>query len=168
MRIVWIVLFVVSLIAPATAEDRNLTADSGTSDGKDINMDILIQKVKADKKLLIAENMKLNDAEGKTFWPLYDAYQKELEGINQRLGLTIKSYADAFNAGKGTISNETAKTLMNEALSVEEAEVKLKRTYADRIGKVLPPTKTARYLQIETKIRAALRAEMAKEIPLVY
>jgi hypothetical protein len=168
MKIVGTTLLVLLLIAPAMAQDRGSTTDLGTSDSKDMNMDILMQKVKADKKLLIAGNMELNDAEGKKFWPLYDAYQKELEEINQRLDRTIKTYAEAFNAGKGTISNDSAKKLMNEALSVEEAEVKLKRAYADKIGNVLPATKTARYLQIETKIRAALRAEMAKEIPLVY
>jgi len=32
---------------------------------------------------------------------------------------------------------------------------------------VLPPTKAARYVQIENKIRAVLRYEMAAGIPLV-
>jgi len=111
--------------------------------------------------------MDLNDAEGKKFWPLYDAYQKELALINQRLGKTIKAYADAYNQGRGTISNEAAKKLLNEALAVEEAEVKLKRTYADKIGKMLPATKTARYIQLENKIRAVIKMELAQDIPLV-
>ncbi len=37
-----------------------------------------MQKLKADKKLLVASNMELTDAESKAFWPLYDAYQKDL------------------------------------------------------------------------------------------
>ncbi len=45
----------------------------------DSNMEMLYQKLKADKKLLIAENMGLTDDEGKKFWPLYDDYQKELD-----------------------------------------------------------------------------------------
>ncbi len=44
----------------------------------DTNMEILKQKLKADKKLLVAGNMDLSDAEGKKFWPVYDAYQKDL------------------------------------------------------------------------------------------
>jgi len=135
--------------------------------GSQTNMDIFIQKIKADKKLLVATNMDLNDAEGKKFWPLYDAYQKDLAQINQRLGKTIKAYADAYNQGKGTISNDTAKKLLHDALSVEEAEVKLKRTYAEKIGKVLPATKTTRYIQIENKIRAVIKMELAQDIPLV-
>jgi len=135
--------------------------------GSQTNMDIFIQKIKADKKLLVATNMDLNDAEGKKFWPLYDAYQKDLQQINQRLGKTIKAYADAYNQGKGTISHDTAKKLLHDALSVEEAEVKLKRTYAEKIGKVLPATKTTRYIQIENKIRAVIKMELAQDIPLV-
>jgi len=156
------VVFVVMLFAaPVFAQDKG-------SSSADTNMEILIQKVKADKKLLVASNMDLSDGEGKQFWPLYDAYQKELGQINERLVRTITDYADAYNAGKGTISNETAKKLLNEALAVESAEVKLKQAYAEKIGKVLPATKTARYIQIETKIRAVIKMELAKQIPLVY
>ena len=125
------------------------------------------QKIKADKKLVVASNMNLTDAEAKNFWPLYDGYQKELEQINQRLLTTIKSYADAYNAGKGEISNDTAKKLLGDALGVEESEVKLRQSYAAKLGKVLPATKVARYLQIESKIRAIVRFELAAQIPLV-
>ncbi len=57
---------------------------------------------------------------------------------------------------------------MDQVIAIDEAEVKLKRTYAEKIGRVLPTAKTARYIQIESKIRALLKAELAKEIPLVY
>jgi hypothetical protein len=132
----------------------------------DTNMEILKEKLKADKKLLIAGNMDLTDAEAKQFWPLYDAYQKDLDAVNQQLGQTVKDYADAFN--KGMIPNDTAKKLLNEALSVEEQETKLKRSYAEKLGKVLPATKVARYIQMETKIRSLVRFELAQQIPLVY
>ena len=132
----------------------------------DTNMEILKEKLKADKKLLIASNMELADAEAKQFWPMYDDYQKDLEGINKQLAQTIKEYADAFN--KGTISNDTAKKLLNEALTVEEQEIKLKRANAEKLGKVLPANKVARYIQLETKIRSLIKFEMAQQIPLVY
>jgi hypothetical protein len=132
-----------------------------------MNMEILKEKIKADKKLVVATNMNLTDAEAKNFWPLYDGYQKELEQINQRLLTTVKGYADAFNAGKGEISDDTAKKLMTEALAVEESEVKLRQSYAAKLGKVLPATKAARYLQIENKIRAIVKFELAAQIPLV-
>ncbi len=157
----------VLLVAPAFAQDPGSPPDTAPTSAN-TNTEILIQKIKADKKLLVATNMDLTQTEAKSFWPLYDGYQKELEQVNKKLGKTIKDYAEAFNQGKGSISNDTAKKLMNEALAVEEAEVKLKRSYAEKLGKVLPASKTARYIQIETKIRSLLKAELAQEIPLVF
>ena len=139
-----------------------------TESSTDTNMEILMQKLKADKKLLVASNMELTDAESKSFWPLYDAYQKDLQRMNERLGKLINEYAEAYNQGKGSIPNDTAKKLLNEVISIEEQEVKVKRTYAGKVGKVLPAAKTARYIQIENKIRAVIRFELARQIPLVY
>ncbi len=145
-----------------------LPAFAETGGSADTNMEILAQKLKADKKLLVANNLELTDAESKDFWPLYDMYQKDLQLVNERLRKTISDYADAYTQGKGSISDDTAKQLLKEAILVEEKEVVLKREYADKIGKVLPATKTARYIQIENKIRAVIKMELARQIPLVY
>ena len=110
--------------------------------------------------------MDLTDAEAKQFWPVYESYQKDLDAVNKQLGQTVRDYAEAFN--KGTIPNDTAKKLLGEALSVEEQEITLKRSYAEKLEKVLPATKVARYIQMETKIRSLIKFEMAQEIPLVY
>ncbi|HEX6948542.1 MAG TPA: hypothetical protein VF127_02995 [Nitrospira sp.] len=156
MKIVAIVLAVLMGSAlPATAQESS-----------DTNMEILKQKLKADKKLIVAGNMDLSDADAKKFWPIYDAYQKDLEQVNQKLGQTIKDYAEAFN--KGPIADNTAKKLLGDVLSLEEQETKLKRTYADKLEKVLPYSKVARYIQIETKIRSLIKMELAQQIPLVY
>jgi hypothetical protein len=45
--------------------------------------------------------------------------------------------------------------------------VKLRQAYAAKLDKVLPATKVARYLQIENKIRAIVKFELATLIPLV-
>ena len=129
------------------------------------NMEILRQKIKADKKLVVAQYLQLTDAEGATFWPVYDAYQKDLQQVNQRLTSVIQAYAEAYN--KGPVANDVAKKLLDEALAVDEAELKLKSSYMPKIVGALPVTKAARYIQIENKIRAAIRYELADGIPLV-
>jgi hypothetical protein len=129
------------------------------------NSEILREKVKADKKLLVADNMKLTEAEAKAFWPVYEAYQKELAGINQRLVATIKGYADAYN--KGPVSDETATKLGNEVLAIDQAVVDLNKSYFEKAKAVIPASKAARYIQIERKIRQLLSADLATQIPLV-
>jgi len=129
------------------------------------NMQILREKLKADKKLVVAANMELTEAEAKGFWPVYEEYQKELQKINQRIASTIVAYAKEHNAK--SLTDEKAKTLLDQYLGVEEAELKLKRSFVPRLSKVLPGRKVARYLQIENKIRAIVKYEIAAEVPLV-
>lgn len=151
----------------ATAVLCSAPAFAQPAGGADTNMEILKQKIKADKKLLVASNMGLSEEEGKKFWPLYDGYQKELEAINHKLGKAVSDYADAYNQGKGVIPDDTAKKLVHEVIGADEQEVHLKKTYAEKIGKVLPAAKMARYLQIENKIRAIIKFELAAQIPLI-
>lgn len=154
MKLARVVLFAVAALfaLPAAAQTQS-------------DMEILAQKIKADKKLVVAANMQLTEEEAKGFWPVYDAYQADLRKINARLLGTIKRYADAYN--QGAVPDEVAKKLINEAIAIEEAEVKLKRSYAPKLEKVLPGMKVARYLQIENKVRAVTRYQLAAQIPLV-
>ena len=154
------VLWVVAcgfLLLPASAHAQSAATSQ--------NMEILRQKVKADKKLVVASNLTLTEAEGKAFWPVYDAYQTELTTINERTLKLIKSYASAYNAGP--ITGATAKPLLTEMLAIDDAEIKLKQSYLPKFEAAIPVEKVARYLQIENKIRAVVRYELADAIPLV-
>jgi len=129
------------------------------------NMAIVMEKVRADKKLLVAANMELTEQEAAAFWPVYEAYQKDLGALNERTRKVIDSYATAYNAG--AVSDETAQKLLDEALATEAAEVDLRKSYLPKVSKALPAAKVARYYQIEQKIRAAIKYELANGIPLV-
>jgi hypothetical protein len=129
------------------------------------NMQILRDKIRADKKLVVATNMELTESEAKGFWPIYEQYQKDLQKLNQRIANMLDSYADDFR-GK-SITDEKARKLINEATAIDEAEANLKSTYAPKLGKVLPVRKVARYLQIENKIRAVVKYDIASGVPLV-
>ncbi len=156
VRLVIAAVFCLAVLAmPSLAQDKS----------SDTNMQILRDKVKADKKLVVAANMDLTEDEGKKFWPIYDAYQKDLQVINERLTKTILAYADAYN--KNSLTDAQAKKLMDDAIAIDEDEVKLRKSYAVKLGQALPAKKAARYLQLESKIRALLRYEMAAGIPLV-
>jgi hypothetical protein len=129
------------------------------------NMQILRDKIKADKKLVVATNMELTESEAKDFWPIYDQYQRDLQKINQRIANVLEGYAVDFR-GK-SLTDEKAKKLIDEAVAIEQAEANLKSTYAPKLSKVLPVKKVARYLQIENKIRAVVKYDLAQGVPLV-
>jgi hypothetical protein len=127
------------------------------------NMQILIEKVRADKKLLVSENMQLTEAEAKAFWPVYDQYQDELFLLRSRTVKLINDFADAYEK----MTNETAKKLMDEYITIETLGPKLRQAYLPKFRKVLPEVKVVRYYQIENKINAVLMYELAKNIPLM-
>ena len=129
------------------------------------NMQVMRDKIKADKKLVVASNMELTESEAKAFWPVYDQYQKDLGAINERMVKMIKSYADAYNAK--SMTDDGAKKLTDEFVAIEKAETAMKESYVPKLSKVLPPKKVARYLQIENKIRALVKFDLAGQIPLV-
>jgi hypothetical protein len=52
-------------------------------------------------------------------------------------------------------------------VAIEQSDGGLQASYVSKLSKVLPPKKVARYLQIENKIRAAVKYDLAAEIPLV-
>jgi len=151
-----VVFLVVTMFIVAPAFAQNAPAD---------NMQILRDKIKADKKFVVAENMQLTESEAKGFWPVYDAYQKDLGKINKRIVTMIESYADAYNGN--SLDNAKAKKLTSEFLAIQTDEVKLMQSYVPKLSKVLPAAKVLRYLQIENKIRTLVKYELAVQIPLV-
>jgi len=137
---------------PAVAQDKPVD-----------NMQIVREKVRADKKLFVAANMELTESEAKAFWPVYEKYQNELFLLRSRTAKLIKDYAEAFK----DLSNETARKLLDESLTIESLGMKLRKSYLPKFRQILPEKKVARYYQIENKIQAALYYELAVEIPLV-
>jgi hypothetical protein len=52
-------------------------------------------------------------------------------------------------------------------VGIEEERLRLRRSWIARMGKALPPRKLARYFQLESKLEAVVRADLAQQILLV-
>ncbi|ABK16289.1 hypothetical protein [Syntrophobacter fumaroxidans] len=148
---VFLIAAVVLAAAPVPAQEK--AAD---------NMQIVLEKARADKKLLVAGNMQLTEAEGKVFWPVYERYQDELFLLRARTLKLLDDYADSYEK----LTNEMAKKLLDEYMTIETLRLKLHQAYLPKFRKALPDKKVARYYQIENKVQAALMYEFARKIPL--
>lgn len=129
------------------------------------NREIIHEKLKADKKLIVSNYMELTEAEAKRFWPVYDDYQKELQKINERLQSLLQSYAADYR--NKSLTDEKAKKLLDDWIAIEQDEVKRRTTFAPKVIKALPAKKAARYLQIENEYRTLIRYDLAGTVPLV-
>jgi hypothetical protein len=126
------------------------------------NMPLVLEKIRADKKLFVAENLGLTKAEAAKFWPVYDAYQNELFLLRARMAQLINDYREAYPK----MTEETARKLVDEYLTVVSLEPKLRKAYLPKFRDALPQIKVLRYYQIENKIQAALMYELGAQIPL--
>ena len=142
----------IGFIGSASAQDKS--AD---------NMEIVKEKIRTDKKLLVATNMQLTEPEANAFWPVYEAYQAELDKLRDREVMLIEKFAASYE----TMSDDAAKNLLEDSLSIDIDHQKLRQSYLAKFRGVLSDTKVARYYQLESKIDAVMEYELAKRIPLV-
>jgi cell division protein FtsB len=145
-------LLLVAFASPARGGD----ADAAS-------MEILRNTIQSNKKALVDVNLALTDEEAQSFWPVYDRYQADLIAVNDRLLRVIADYAANFES----ITDEKANQLVDEYLAAERDRVEVRRRYREPIAKTLPGRKLMRFYQIENKIDAVLRFELAATIPVV-
>jgi hypothetical protein len=131
--------------------------------GGETSIGILLDAIRSNRKALVAVNLDLTDEQAAVFWPLYDRYQTEINAIGDRIVGVIQDYSTSFT----DLSNEKAMKLVGDYLGLEAERVKVRRTYLDEFAKVLPGRSVARFYQIENKIDAVLRYDMAATIPVV-
>lgn len=151
-----------SLIVAAFAAGVRAAPASG-GQATESSVEALVDAVRSNRKAIVAVNLGLTDAEAAKFWPVYDRYEKEINAVGDRLIAVIEDYIASFPA----LSNEKAAKLVDDYLAVEADRVQVKRSYVPEFGAVLPGRKLARFYQIENKMDAVVRYDLASTIPVV-
>ena len=149
-----IVIMLCGLPALSLAQDKSTN-----------KLEITDEELKADKKLIVAKYMELTESEAKTFWPVYEEYQKDLQKLNERLRSLLQSYATEYQSN--SLSDDKAKKLLDEWIALDKDEASHRKIYAAKVLKVLPAKKAARYVQIENEFRVLLKYHLAATVPLV-
>lgn len=167
MKTLLVLATALAFAAPALAQEGTTSAPGttpppATAEKPADNMEMLRDKLRADKKLIVAEAMKLTEKEATAFWPVYEAYQKDLASLNERTMKLIKDYATNY----GAMTDPAAKGMVDSFLAIEKDRIQVMTSFTPKFRKVMPDVKVARYYQIENKIRAVVNYELAQEIPL--
>ena len=138
-------------------------ADTGAVDVPQAQQGILLDTIRANRKALVAVNLDLSTEEAGKFWPLYDRYQKEISPIGDRVVAIVDDYSATFR----DLSNDKALQLMEGYLAAEAERLQVRRSYLAEFKKILPGRTVARFYQIENKMDAVLRYDLAATIPVV-
>lgn len=126
-------------------------------------VDLTRATIQVRRQEIVAANLGLDEAEGAAFWPLYREYRAAVDTLGARDARLIADYSRTFES----LTDAQARALLDEATAVEAERAKLKQKYVKRFAKVLPGVKLARFFQVESKLDAVIRMELAAGIPLV-
>jgi len=127
------------------------------------DLELLRKDLRAKRRELTAANLKLTEAEGERFWPVYDQYVKELIAINDKKFALIQDYADNYR----TMTNDQALLFIRQWLDFDIATNQLRQKYVPIVAKVLDGKKTATFFQLDRRIAMMIELQVASQMPLV-
>jgi len=115
------------------------------------------------KKDLVAEAMKVTEAEKATFWAIYDEYEAARKEIGKKRAANIIDYAEHYEA----LTNENATQIVKTSVEVNAAFTKLLDKTFKKMSKAISPLRAAQFYQVELFLEGIVRVRMADEIPLI-
>jgi hypothetical protein len=121
--------------------------------------------LQAGRREIIADELRLTDAEAVAFWPVYEAYHAAVMEVRDRQAEVIGVYLKRYRAGD--VSEDYAEELLDEGLDVKQDLLKVQNRYLKRFKKTLPIRKLVRFYQLENKMDAEIDAQLAIVIPLM-
>ena len=156
--------FFVGLIlsAPAAVFAQALAEQVSRQVTEDLNL--TREVIQIQRKAIVALNMGLTDYEAQGFWPVYDEYWVEMKKLGDRDVALISDFAK--NYVYESLTNEKAKEMYQEWMSIKKHTIKLQEKYAKKFRKVLPEKNVLRYFQIEYKLDLIIDSELSAQIPL--
>ncbi len=156
------IVLALSLVLGASAAALRAEQPGG-GEATEASLDALLDAVRSNRKAVVALNLKLTDGEAAKFWPVYDRYQKEINAMGDRLVGVIQEYTASFP----DFSNDQAMKIVEDYLAIEADRIRVRRAYVPDFAATLPGRKVARLYQIENKMDAVIRYDLAATIPVI-
>jgi hypothetical protein len=122
----------------------------------------LIAQIQTDKRAFVLQSLGLDDAQVQAFTPIYDRYQVERKKLFDRAAGLLDLYAANYES----MSDEAATKILKDWLALQYDEVALTSQYAKQFGKVLPPARVIRFVQVENKVDTLLQLKIVANVPL--
>ena len=128
------------------------------------DLDALREKLRADKRLVVAEALELTEKEAQAFWPVYNAYQSDMVAHYDRILKLLETYAGVVQVDDRRGRDPAARRVPVRADQLPQHH---HVAIVPSFQRVLPPKKVARLYQLENKIRALVDYQLAQEVPLI-
>ena len=159
----------VSMTGWVVAQQPTAPAQPGASapqesDQEDLTSDIALTRasIQLRRQAIVTSVMDLTPTESQAFWPMYRDYRIEMAKVGDRVSKLLVDYSAQYD----TLTDDQAKKIMKDWLSIEKAKMDVKGKYISRFQKILPARKVMRFFQADNKLDAVLNAQLASIVPL--
>ena len=126
-------------------------------------IELLRTDLNAQKRQIINETMQLDDKQARIFWPIYNAYEADLDKLADEKLAMIQDYAANFL----TMTNEKADELAQRVMALDDQKMALRRKYYDLLKKSLPAILVVRFFQVENQIQLLVDLKIASNLPII-
>jgi hypothetical protein len=130
----------------------------------DEDIALLRQDLRARKMQVIGQNLSLSDTEGQKFWPIYNHYVKDLQGVNDQKYALLKQYAEMWE----TMSDQDALIYVRNWLEADGQAQALRLKYVPVVSQVLPGRKAATFFQLDRRLNMIIDLQLFSQIPLAH
>jgi len=135
---------------------------SGAAFAQSSQKQLDIAAARAQRKATVGANMNLTSDEASKFWPVYDAYEKSMDRIEDRHVKELKDFAAKYN----NLSDADAQKKLDEVIAIQQARLDVQKEYIPQFRAVIPQVKVTRFYQIDNKIQALIQCDIAQLVPL--
>ncbi len=163
-------LCLISILAPlalSVMAQSEAAVSEAISEPDAANLRTLIELARSDirteKAYVLAQNMDLTEDEAVEFWPLHREYELDQSTLYDRRLAIIGEFLSVYDS----MTDDQARELANESLSLEASKTKLKREYFEKFSKVITPRKALGFFQIENQINTVIDLRIAAALPLI-
>jgi hypothetical protein len=123
---------------------------------------LLRQDLRAKKMQVIGQNMNLSDMEAEKFWPVYNHYVRDLQGVNNQKYALLKQYAQMW----ATMTDQDAMIYVRSWLEADGQAQALRLKYVPVVSQVLPGKKAATFFQLDRRLNMIIDLQLFSQIPL--
>ncbi|MFT4753522.1 MAG: hypothetical protein ACI85Q_001065 [Salibacteraceae bacterium] len=141
----------------------SLTFLGGFAQESDLDPKFASYMIETERRTVFVQNMNLNETDAKIFWPIYDAFELELEVIRKQGIENLKLYGEQYDK----MTDDQATVIMKTMLSNEAKRTSIRKKYNKKITKALGGKVSTRFMQLDSIVSMVLKLSIYDELPLV-
>lgn len=112
---------------------------------------------------IVADNLTLTDEQAEIFWPMLDQFIVDRNKVADMRVDNTKQYMINYY----DLDNETATSLLNKAVEIEQERLNLGREFMSKLLEKLPAPVVGKFFQIDARITALMDLVRMSAVPLV-